>query len=185
MLCTRRSCCPAETGVEYGRFILVLMFMDQSTPPVSNQPPVVKRLVRLRTNRMIAGVCAGLGEYFGIDATIIRVIFLAMVFGGGFGVGLYIILWLVVPEAGAEQQPIEERMKTAGQEMASSAQSVTKTFRSANGQSSSRVLAGVVLIAVGAMALTNVWLPWHIFRWETIWPMIIVLVGIIIMFRRS
>jgi phage shock protein PspC (stress-responsive transcriptional regulator) len=58
-----------------------------------------KRLFRDTDNAMLAGVCAGLGKYFGVDATIVRLLFLALLFFGGSGVLLYIVLWLIVPEA--------------------------------------------------------------------------------------
>lgn len=57
-----------------------------------------KRLYRSRTNRQIAGVCGGLGEYFGIDPTLIRVLFVLAFLVAGQGLLLYIILWLVMPE---------------------------------------------------------------------------------------
>ncbi|MBL8130441.1 MAG: PspC domain-containing protein [Anaerolineae bacterium] len=57
-----------------------------------------KRLLRSRTNRQLAGVCGGLGEYFGIDPTLLRIAFILMVVFGGSGLLLYIILALVIPE---------------------------------------------------------------------------------------
>ena len=57
-----------------------------------------KRLYRSTTTRMIAGVCGGLGEYFDIDPTIVRIVFIIGALAGGPGVLLYIILALVVPE---------------------------------------------------------------------------------------
>ncbi len=58
-----------------------------------------QRLTRSQTNRVIAGVCGGLGEYFGIDPTIIRIIFVIMALPGGApGILLYIILWVIMPE---------------------------------------------------------------------------------------
>ncbi len=56
-----------------------------------------RRLMRVEAGRKIAGVCAGLGDYFNIDPTIIRLIFIAAIFAGGAGVVLYLIMWLVVP----------------------------------------------------------------------------------------
>jgi phage shock protein C len=58
----------------------------------------MKRLVRPRSGRQIAGVCEGLGIYFGVDPTIVRLIFLVLTFTGGPGLILYIILALIVPE---------------------------------------------------------------------------------------
>ena len=55
-----------------------------------------KRLTRSK-DKMIGGVCAGLGEYLGLDPTIVRVVWVLMVLFAGFGILLYIILWLVMP----------------------------------------------------------------------------------------
>lgn len=60
-----------------------------------------KRLVRSTTDRKITGVAGGLGEYFGIDPTIIRIIFAFLGVFSGFGIVAYIILWLVMPEDSA------------------------------------------------------------------------------------
>ena len=60
-----------------------------------------KRLYRSTTDRKVAGVCGGLGEYFGVDPTIIRIIWVALVLGAGTGIIAYIIFWIVVPEGSA------------------------------------------------------------------------------------
>jgi len=57
-----------------------------------------KRLYRSKKDRMIAGVCGGLAEYFDIDPVIVRVILLILLFGAGTGFLAYVILWIVVPE---------------------------------------------------------------------------------------
>lgn len=59
----------------------------------------MNRLFRSRKDRVFAGVCSGIGNYFNIDAAIIRLIFIIFVllgFGGGFLA--YLILWITVPE---------------------------------------------------------------------------------------
>ena len=53
-----------------------------------------KKLYRSRSNRMLFGVCGGLGEYIGIDPTIVRLIFVF----SGVGIGLYFIAALIIPE---------------------------------------------------------------------------------------
>lgn len=58
----------------------------------------LKKLTRSITNRQIAGVCAGLAEFFGIDVTIIRVIFVLSALFGGSGLVIYIAMWILVPE---------------------------------------------------------------------------------------
>ncbi|HEX2979380.1 MAG TPA: PspC domain-containing protein [Anaerolineaceae bacterium] len=57
-------------------------------------------LRRSRTNRVVAGICGGLSEFFGISAFWFRLGFLiAMIPGGVPGLGLYIIMWLLIPQA--------------------------------------------------------------------------------------
>ena len=59
-----------------------------------------KRLTRSVTDRQIGGVCAGLGEYFNVDPTIIRVAFVAGFFlSGTMAFWAYLIMWIIVPEA--------------------------------------------------------------------------------------
>ncbi len=58
-----------------------------------------QRLMRLRANRKIAGVCAGVAEYFDIDVTLVRVIWLVLLLAPPApGLIAYIICWIVMPE---------------------------------------------------------------------------------------
>lgn len=57
----------------------------------------MKRLYRLTDSKKIAGVCSGLGEYFNIDPTLIRIIFLICTLFWGFGILVYFICWLAMP----------------------------------------------------------------------------------------
>lgn len=61
----------------------------------SNSP---KRLERSMSDKYIAGVCGGIAKYFGVDATLIRIIFVALVLAGVMpGVLPYIIAWVIMP----------------------------------------------------------------------------------------
>lgn len=68
-----------------------------------------KRLYRDEENAAVGGVCAGLGHYFDIDPVIIRVLFVLMVILGGSGILVYLILWIVVPEAKTTAQKLQMR----------------------------------------------------------------------------
>lgn len=57
-----------------------------------------RRLVRSTTDRKVAGVCAGLAEYFGLDPTLVRALFAVSIIFGGAGLFAYVVLWIVVPE---------------------------------------------------------------------------------------
>jgi phage shock protein PspC (stress-responsive transcriptional regulator) len=69
-----------------------------------------KKLYRDKERGSIAGVCKGLGYYFGIDATWIKIAFLATAFAGfGFGIVVYLILWIATPEALTTSEKLEMR----------------------------------------------------------------------------
>lgn len=59
---------------------------------------MAKKIYRSVTNRKIAGVCGGLGEYFDIDPMIIRLAWVIFTLMGGAGILAYIIGWLVIPD---------------------------------------------------------------------------------------
>jgi len=62
-------------------------------------PRTGRRLTRRRHDKMIAGVCGGIADRFGIDVTIVRLLLVAAVFFGfGLGIVLYIAGWLIMPE---------------------------------------------------------------------------------------
>jgi phage shock protein C len=61
--------------------------------------PETKKLYRSRTNRMIAGVCAGIADFFGLDPTAVRLVFAAgAILGFGSFVLIYLVMFVVVPE---------------------------------------------------------------------------------------
>ncbi len=58
-----------------------------------------KKLVRDIKNKKLAGVCAGVAEYFGLDVTLVRIIWLVLTLMGSLGLWIYLILMLVLPKA--------------------------------------------------------------------------------------
>jgi len=58
----------------------------------------IKRLYRApKKDSVIAGVCAGIANYFGIDPVIVRLIWVLAIFGFGFGILAYLLAWLIIP----------------------------------------------------------------------------------------
>ena len=57
----------------------------------------MRKLYRNKRDYKIAGVCSGLGDYFKIDPVIVRLFFIALFIGMGFGIILYIIGWIIIP----------------------------------------------------------------------------------------
>jgi phage shock protein PspC (stress-responsive transcriptional regulator) len=69
--------------------------------------PGYHRMYRDTDNRVIGGVCSGMGAYWNIDPVIVRIIFIALALAGGIGVLVYLILYIVLPEAKTTAQKIE------------------------------------------------------------------------------
>ncbi len=78
--------------------------------PSAEEPPrAQRRIYRDPEGRIIGGVCSGLAAYFTWDPLIMRILFVALVIAGGFGIGLYLVLWIVLPEAKTTAQKLEMR----------------------------------------------------------------------------
>src|SRR4051794_13403423 len=73
--------------------------MTDQTPPTTQTTPAgePRRLKRSSTDRVIGGVCGGLGTYFGVDPIIVRVVAVVLAFFGGAGILFYLAAWLLVP----------------------------------------------------------------------------------------
>ena len=74
-----------------------------------------QKLYRSRDERMIGGVCGGLGEFFDIDPTLIRLLFVLLTIFGGSGVLVYLVMLLIVPEEpleGTSSLPVQEQVET-------------------------------------------------------------------------
>jgi phage shock protein C len=85
-----------------------------------------KQLYRSETDRMIAGVCGGFAEYFNIDSTIVRLIFLFFVLWGGGGMLAYLICWIVIPTQSSVKTASEDVIKENSKEIK---ETVTKTAK--------------------------------------------------------
>ncbi|MEO8888941.1 MAG: PspC domain-containing protein [Jatrophihabitantaceae bacterium] len=81
---------------------------DTGWIPPQAPPPSTRRLLRRsRTDRVGAGVAGGLGQYFGLDPVLFRVLFAVSAFFGGAGVLAYVIAWAAIPEQGAVNAPVD------------------------------------------------------------------------------
>jgi len=96
-----------------------------------------KKLYRSETDIMVGGVCGGLAEYFQIDSTIVRLLFVLAVIYGGSGLLAYIILWIVIPTKSSlnltsdeviskNTQEIKEKVTKSAQGVRSNVKSDTK-----------------------------------------------------------
>lgn len=136
---------------------------------------VKKRLYRLPKQGQIAGVCAGLAEYFDFDVVLMRVIFVISAFvTGGAVVVLYIILAIVLPVDNSDE-PISAKIQNLGQEIHKN-----KTVGRV------RNYLGIGLLIFGLWLLIDQIFPQFIgLRWNYIWPVALMLTGLLIIIRRG
>lgn len=134
-----------------------------------------QRLTRSNSDKVIAGVCGGVGHYFGIDPVIVRLIMVALVFAGGVSFLIYPILWLVIPVEGVDQytlnqgwQDMQRQAQNLGQQASQQVQSVfaqgaaTPRFDPQTGEPISSAQAsgrnrtlGLVLLGAGTLMLAS------------------------------
>jgi len=126
----------------------------QASPQSSSQPGV-RRFYRSRSNRVLAGVCGGIAEYYGSDATAVRLLTLVLgLFTGIFPmVVLYLVAAIVVPEG--DGSPGDVRGVHVG-----------------SGQAA--MVLGILLVLVGIAGLATLWI--HV-PWQSVWPLILIGLG--------
>ena len=120
-----------------------------------------KKLQRNTRNKVLGGVCSGLADYFGIDAALVRVLFVVILLCGGTGLLIYCILWIAMP-ANRDDQP---------QQFANQA---AETPKSSKGS----LIAGLTLIVLGLLFLLGNLIPQ--FNWETYWPVLLIALGLLL-----
>lgn len=83
------------------------------------------RLMRVRNEQMVAGVCTGLAKHFATDVTLVRLGFVLLtVLGVGVTIPLYLLLWLLLPVEGAPQLPGQANFQNGLEEMKNQAQTL-------------------------------------------------------------
>lgn len=147
-----------------------------------------KKLYRSNTNRILFGVCGGLGEYFGIDPVIFRIIFVALTIGAGTGVILYVVLALLIPKAppGFEASPPEADFKDIKDDIKNRAHNLASELKEMRTTYPHRgYLFGWVLLIIGVFLLFNQLTPWHIFGFGFFWALLVIFAGLVILRRRE
>lgn len=152
----------------------------------------IKKVYRLKRERIILGVCSGLGCYFNLDPVLIRILFVLFAFAGGSGIFLYIILAFIMPLMPEGQGMLikEAKIKELGREIRQSAQNLVQeirkkavqdreeTARITNWLAGERKIFGWALIIFGLIILLNEFFPGYRFLWRILWPAGVVLLGL-------
>ena len=123
--------------------------------PQSSSQPGARRFFRSRSNRVLAGVCGGIAEYYGSDPTAVRLLTLVLgLFTGIFPmIVLYLVAAIVIPEG--DGTPGDVRGVHVG-----------------SGQAA--MVFGVLLVLIGIGGLATLWI--HV-EWEAVWPLILIGLG--------
>jgi phage shock protein PspC (stress-responsive transcriptional regulator) len=150
------------------------------------------RLHRSRRDRVIFGVCGGLGEYFDLDPVLIRLAFVLISLVGGAGLLAYLVLAVVLPEQDASIEPGREELRQNLESLSVNTDELADDFRGGGGDegdSARRVrgqqLGGLLLIGLGLLFFANSlgWLAW--WNWGQLWPVALIVLGLAFLLRRS
>lgn len=154
-----------------------------------------KKLQRNEQDKMLAGVCSGLADYFDVDVTWIRIAFVVATLAGFSGILAYIILWIAVPArpfipgkpyTGSSRYTADYRVRP---ESAAPTATQTETGepvllpkKSGNG----RMIAGLLLVAFGAYFLLDEFnvIPYW-FDFDKLWPLIFIIPGLLIISKNG
>lgn len=128
-----------------------------------------RKLYKSRNDKVIDGVCGGLGEYFEIDPIIIRILWVIMVFFGGTGILAYIICMIVIPE-----RPKEINSDDAFNDEKRYEDDYSGGERGMNDRS--KIILGIGFVAIGGFILVDRYLPW--FDFGFLWPFLLIGIGL-------
>ena len=138
-----------------------------------------RSLYRCRHDRRIAGVAAGVAEFFDLDPTLVRLVWFLSIFFGGFGLLLYIVMAIIVPN-----EPLsEEELATP----AAAGSAHRHGDRSGNG-GLGLTFVGLALIVFGGLALANTFFIEWGYSGSFLWPGFILAIGVLLVaaaFRRG
>lgn len=149
-----------------------------------------KKLQRIPYEGAIAGICAGLGNYFNIDKTWVRLAFILSVFFAGYGIGLlgpivYVVLWIVLPVKAASlpMDPFNVDYRTAEDRALAdpSGYESSEIPGRRHKKPKDRYVAGIILLMVGLFFLLR---QLEVFYWNDFarfWPVVIMLLGVVLL----
>ncbi|MBK5252844.1 MAG: PspC domain-containing protein [Peptostreptococcaceae bacterium] len=146
-----------------------------------------KRLYRSRKDKVISGVCGGIAEYFEIDSTIIRLVWVILIFLAGTGIVAYIIAAIIIPEE-PEYASYSEKDETSEEyeahqieyENEPKEKKVEEVFKK---NKKNRNAIGVILILLGIFFFARRMFYWVDFAY--IWPLLLVGTGLYFIIKKD
>ncbi len=140
-----------------------------------------KKLYRSEKNQVLAGVSAGLGDYFEIDPVLIRIIFIFLTVFGGAGIPLYILLWLVLPAESRADQPTDKTVKANVEEIGQKAKNIAEDVETTYKGSNSKKWLGLILIFLGLIFFLD---NFTFIRLQHFWPLILLVIGVSLLTKK-
>jgi phage shock protein C len=151
---------------------------------------ITKRLYRSREDKIVAGVCGGMGEYFNVDPVWIRLIFVLLTIVDGAGILIYVVCWILMP-LNPGQKPTtdtfaEKTVDTLAKKIKSKHEH-SKTAKDipkppARRNHSGAIIFGLILILLGTAFMLKY--LFKSFNMMFTWPIIIIAIGLYLIFRR-
>lgn len=147
-----------------------------------------KRLTKSSTDKMVCGVCGGLGEYLSLDPVILRLLFVILTISGGSGILIYIVLCIVLPEQGSAAKSTQEVVKENTQNLETTIEDAAANVEKLAMKKNTQTWLGLGVIVLGALLLANnfgylVFADIARLFVRTLWPIVIIALGIIILTR--
>jgi len=142
-------------------------------------------LYRSEKNRIIAGVCGGLGEYFDVDPVLIRLAFVLFVLAGGSGVLIYIVLWIVIPTQSSFGNSDKDVVKENASEIKVKTEKVVKEVSEYTKKYDSDKLIGLFMVTIGTLFLFGMFWDWVWSFFFKLWPLVIIVPGFYILFKNK
>lgn len=136
----------------------------------------VKRLVRKEKNRIIGGVAKGIADYFGLDANLVRVVFILLAIFNGGGLFLYIILWLLLPSEKSSHEEMRETVKENADEIKNKAIEFAEKVQESPQTQNGRYWIGFFLFSVGVVFLLENF-GFSIDNIVRFWPILLIILG--------
>lgn len=148
----------------------------------------MERLYRSESDRVIAGVCGGLGEFLRVDPLILRILFVVLAMVNGIGLFVYLVLWVVVPSAGArgvqQDEVIRRNVDEIGvraRELGQEARNAFVSHRAGARPEQRAIVGGAILIGLGLLLLMNNFgLLWWV-SLARLWPLLLIGIGLVVL----
>lgn len=172
---------PVLPDSKASRFTLLYMGMPKQS--ADDAQGGYRALHRSSTNRVIAGVAGGLGEYFDIDPTIIRIIFILLTIFGGSGILIYLVLWLIMPSEGATSLPNDHIRKSVF-EIRETVRSFAHDLRTGESTNERKMWFGVIILVIGLLFLFNNFGVFGFYTLDRFWPLVVIIVGLLLLYRK-